>query len=206
MPAPDPTTLPPLVRATYLAMCGSAPAAPMDPGARGLLAAGLPPDLHALVHAWAHHPRSTLGWEVLFDRWDLRFALAPMTPEAVRDGIRAVTGGTGRTELPGEPLLRLGLDAGGTEYFVGVTAGASSVVGPERTEDDGTLEAFLATLWERAELAPEPALAPFVDPDMFAPLEPSAPSGPRGRVSACSSARSARGRAGRRRGTGAPGA
>lgn len=172
MPAPDPVTLPPFVRATYLAMCHTAASAPTEPSARDLLDAGLPADLHALVHAWAHHPRSPLGWEVLFDRWDLRFALAPMTPEAVADAIRAVTGGTGRTTLPGEPLLRLGRDAGGTEYFVGVTAGASSVVGPEPTEDYGTLEDFLVTLWERAELAPEPALVPFVDADMFAPLEP----------------------------------
>ena len=166
MTAPDLEALPGMVRATYQVMTQRPAVEHVDEAWQAVLAPPLPADLYALAYAWAHHAGVRTRWDV-FDRWDLQIAIAPVTPDEVRAACAALAASSARTELPDGPLFRLGVDAGGTEYFVGVTNGQSVVFGPERGEDYGSIEDMFQTLYERNDCRRDAALDPFLPADFF---------------------------------------
>ena len=157
--------LPPYVRALYRLITSNPPRATPDATTRPLLDAGLPADLHAIVHAWTYFGRPSGGqlrdWNI-FEVWDFKLAVAPVSAAEVRRVCGVLAPGS-RTDFPEGPYVQLGWDAGGTTVFAGVTNGETVCFGPERGEDWDGIDGFLSSVEARAGSEVEPALEPFLD-------------------------------------------
>lgn len=160
----DISSLPAQVQALYQAMTAGAPRESPDPATLPLLDLGLPPDLHAVVHAWTYHGRPSRNalraWHV-FEAWDFSFSVAPVSAAEVRRVCGVLAPGS-RQAYPDGPYVQLGSDAGGTMVFAGITNGATACFGPEAGEDYAGIDGLLFAIEERADFVEEPALAPFL--------------------------------------------